>query len=211
MAYLNRMKYNSAEAVTALQAHRQQLTQQEEPTLQQIQRYYAEVREAVERTEKDMLGRVKHVLLEEYETIANVVRTIRAQPLQDHSDAVGAIVGRELRMKVKDKIEAVCTKVYGASSVEYSSRAKTDLRRIKKLELENLPICIAKTQKSLSDDPKKIGRPRDFAITVREIEIAAGASNRLALRTQDGLNVERIFCMEGRLSFLFGGWRKIEL
>ena len=76
---------------------------------------------------------------------------------------------------VKDKIEAVCTKVYGASSVEYSSRAKTDLRRIKKLELENLPICIAKTQKSLSDDPKKIGRPRDFAITVREIEIAAGA------------------------------------
>lgn len=76
---------------------------------------------------------------------------------------------------VKDKIEAVCTKVYGASSVEYSSRARADLRRIKKLELEDLPICIAKTQKSLSDDPKKIGRPRDFAITVREIEIAAGA------------------------------------
>lgn len=78
-------------------------------------------------------------------------------------------------MPVKDKIEAVCTKVYGAGSVDYSSRAKADLRRIKKLELGDLPICIAKTQKSLSDDPKKIGRPRDFAITVREIEIAAGA------------------------------------
>lgn len=76
---------------------------------------------------------------------------------------------------VKKKIEAVCTKVYGASSVEYSSRAKADLRRIKKLDLGKLPICIAKTQKSLSDDPKKIGRPRDFTITVREIEIAAGA------------------------------------
>ncbi len=76
---------------------------------------------------------------------------------------------------VKKKIEAICKKVYGAGSVEYSSRAKADLRRIKKLDLGGLPICMAKTQKSLSDDPKKIGRPRDFSIMVREIEIAAGA------------------------------------
>jgi len=76
---------------------------------------------------------------------------------------------------VKDKIEAIAKKVYGASSVEYGSTAKRDLRRIAKLGLDHLPVCIAKTQKSLSDDPKLLGRPRDFEITVREIEIAAGA------------------------------------
>ena len=76
---------------------------------------------------------------------------------------------------VKSKIETVCKQVYGADGVDYTSQAKTDLRRIKKLGLENLPICIAKTQKSLSDNPKLIGRPTGFEITVREIEIAAGA------------------------------------
>lgn len=76
---------------------------------------------------------------------------------------------------VEDKIEAVATKVYGAENVEYSSTARRDLRRIAKLGLEKLPVCIAKTQKSLSDNPKLIGRPTGFTITVREIEIAAGA------------------------------------
>ncbi len=76
---------------------------------------------------------------------------------------------------VEKKIEAVATKIYGAKSVEYASKAKIDLRRIARLGLEQLPVCIAKTQKSLSDDPKLIGRPKDFTITVREIEIAAGA------------------------------------
>ncbi len=76
---------------------------------------------------------------------------------------------------IEAKIETVCTKVYGASGVEYTSKAKKDLRKIKKLGFENFPVCIAKTQKSLSDDATKIGRPTDFEITVREIEIAAGA------------------------------------
>ena len=76
---------------------------------------------------------------------------------------------------IEAKIETVCTKVYGASGVEYTAQAKKDLRKIKKLGFENFPVCIAKTQKSLSDDAKKIGRPTDFEITVREIEIAAGA------------------------------------
>jgi formate--tetrahydrofolate ligase len=76
---------------------------------------------------------------------------------------------------VTDKIEKICQNIYGASSVDYSPRAKKDLRTIKKLGLEGLPICMAKTQKSLSDDPTKIGRPTEFEITVREIEIAAGA------------------------------------
>ena len=78
-------------------------------------------------------------------------------------------------MPVKDKIEAVATKIYGASRVEYAAKAKKNLRTIENLKLEKLPVCIAKTQKSLSDNAKLIGRPRDFVITVREIEIAAGA------------------------------------
>jgi len=78
-------------------------------------------------------------------------------------------------MPVKDKIEAVATKVYGAKDVKYTAKAKMNLRRIDRLGLNHLAVCIAKTQKSLSDDPKLIGRPKDFTITVREIEIAAGA------------------------------------
>ena len=76
---------------------------------------------------------------------------------------------------VREKIEKICTNVYGADGVNYSAKAEADLRRITKLGLEGLPVCIAKTQKSLSDAPKKIGRPSGFEITVREIEIAAGA------------------------------------
>jgi len=63
---------------------------------------------------------------------------------------------------VEDKITAVATKVYGAAEIDYAPQAKKDLRRIKKLGLEELPICIAKTQKSLSDNPKLLGRPKDL-------------------------------------------------
>ena len=76
---------------------------------------------------------------------------------------------------VKAKIESVCEKIYGADGVNYTAQAESDLKRIKKLGLEGLPVCIAKTQKSLSDNPKLIGRPVGFEVTVREIEIAAGA------------------------------------
>ncbi len=76
---------------------------------------------------------------------------------------------------VKDKIETIATEIYGARYVDYTSTAKAHLRRISNLGLDHLPVCIAKTQKSLSDNPKLLGRPKDFIITVREIEIAAGA------------------------------------
>lgn len=74
-----------------------------------------------------------------------------------------------------DKINTICTKIYGATGVEYTSKAKSDLARISKLGMDGSPICMAKTQKSLSDNPDLIGRPENFTITVREIEIAAGA------------------------------------
>lgn len=78
-------------------------------------------------------------------------------------------------MSVDDKIKTIATKVYGADGIEYSALAKKNLRTIADLGLDNLPICMAKTQKSLSDDPKLLGRPTGFTITIREIEIAAGA------------------------------------
>lgn len=76
---------------------------------------------------------------------------------------------------VKKKIETLATKIYGAEHVDYSAQAKKDLKKISELGLDQMPICIAKTQKSLSDNPALLGRPKDFIITVREIEIASGA------------------------------------
>ncbi|WP_324718984.1 formate--tetrahydrofolate ligase [Salinimicrobium sp. HB62] len=76
---------------------------------------------------------------------------------------------------VINKIETIAKKVYGADKVEFGPKAKKDLKNIMDLGLEGLPVCIAKTQKSLSDDPKLLGRPKGFTLNVREIEIAAGA------------------------------------
>jgi formate--tetrahydrofolate ligase len=76
---------------------------------------------------------------------------------------------------VMDKIHTIATKIYGADKVEYGAQAKADLKRITDLGLDHLPVCMAKTQKSLSDNPDLIGRPTGFNITVREIEVAAGA------------------------------------
>ena len=76
---------------------------------------------------------------------------------------------------IEKKIEAIATQIYGAGRVVYRETAQKDLENIYHLGHDKLPVCIAKTAKSLSDDPKKFGRPRDFTLTVREIELAAGA------------------------------------
>lgn len=76
---------------------------------------------------------------------------------------------------IEEKIKTIATKMYGASDVEYSLKARQTIQKINELGLNKLPICMAKTQKSLSDDPAKKGRPRDFIVNIREIEIAAGA------------------------------------
>ncbi|RRO25286.1 formate--tetrahydrofolate ligase [Flavobacteriaceae bacterium 14752] len=76
---------------------------------------------------------------------------------------------------VEDKINSIAKNIYGASNIEYSAKAKLDLKRIQNLGLNQLPICMAKTQKSLSDDDKRLGRPEDFTLSIREIEVASGA------------------------------------
>jgi len=76
---------------------------------------------------------------------------------------------------VKEKIETIAKEIYGADGVDYAGEAEAGLRTIAKLGLDHLPICMAKTQKSFSDNEKLTGRPTGFRITVREFEIAAGA------------------------------------
>jgi len=76
---------------------------------------------------------------------------------------------------VEDKIFKIASEIYGAQKVDYTADAKADLKKINKYGFDKLPICIAKTQKSLSDNPELIGRPKDFLVTVREIVIASGA------------------------------------
>lgn len=76
---------------------------------------------------------------------------------------------------VERKIETIAKQIYGANAIDYTAQAKDDLKKIESLNLDKLPVCIAKTQKSLSDNPKLLGRPENFIVTVREIEIAAGA------------------------------------
>lgn len=80
-----------------------------------------------------------------------------------------------LNIPVREKIEIIAREVYGASGVDYEKQALTDLKNIEALGLAELPICMAKTQKSFSDNESLIGRPTDFRITVREFEFAAGA------------------------------------
>jgi formate--tetrahydrofolate ligase len=79
------------------------------------------------------------------------------------------------QLSIEEKINKIATEIYGAEAVEYSSKARTQLKTINTLGFNNLPVCMAKTQKSLSDKETAVGRPKNFTINVREFEFAAGA------------------------------------
>jgi formate--tetrahydrofolate ligase len=101
--------------------------------------------------------------------LAEVVRDLVAKtepgftPLYDWNDTI------------ENKIARVAHEMYGAQAVDYTARAKRDRAQLEKGGFGNLPVCIAKTQQSLSDNPALLGRPKDFLVTVREIQLAAGA------------------------------------
>ena len=82
---------------------------------------------------------------------------------------------------IEDKIEKIAKKIYGASKVVYSSKAKKALSNMHKLGFGSLPVCMAKTQYSLSDDPNALGCPKDFDLNVRDIYVSAGAGFVVAL------------------------------
>lgn len=81
----------------------------------------------------------------------------------------------DYNLSIEEKIEKISKSIYRASAVEYSKEAMESIELIKKLEASELPICIAKTQMSFSDDPTKLGAPEDFTIHVREINLSNGA------------------------------------
>ena len=87
----------------------------------------------------------------------------------------------ELDAPLKDKIEAIATKVYGAGSVSYSAEASRMLKKLEKLGYGNLPVCMAKNQYSLSDDPNALGRPEGFNVNIREVYVNAGAGFVVAI------------------------------
>jgi formate--tetrahydrofolate ligase len=76
---------------------------------------------------------------------------------------------------LEQKIHTIAHEMYGAEAVDYQLRARRDRAHIEKLGYDRLPVCIAKTQQSLSDNPALLGRPKDFLVTVREMQLAAGA------------------------------------
>lgn len=84
-------------------------------------------------------------------------------------------------MSVQEKIAAIATKIYGADSVEYTQAAEKSIAEINEFGFSNMPVCMAKTQYSLSDDMAKLGRPTGFKITIREIRLCAGAGFIVAL------------------------------
>jgi formate--tetrahydrofolate ligase len=87
----------------------------------------------------------------------------------------------ELDMTIKEKIEAIATRIYGADGVDFTPAAAKEMERLTSLGLDKVPICMAKTQYSLTDDQTKLGRPTGFRITVRQLTISAGAGFIVAL------------------------------
>ncbi|MEO2150341.1 MAG: formate--tetrahydrofolate ligase [bacterium] len=84
-------------------------------------------------------------------------------------------------MSIKNKIGTICQEIYRADGVDYKPAARKAIKRFEKMGLDHLPICMAKTQYSFSDDPKKVGAPENFRMTVRDIRLSAGAGYLYAL------------------------------
>ena len=106
------------------------------------------------------------------EGMISLAKAVVEEVESDHNKFKGLY---DWNLPVKEKIHKIATEIYGADDVVYSKKAELDLKRIGKLGLNHLPICMAKTQKSFSDNAKLLGRPTGFTVNVREFEYAAGA------------------------------------
>lgn len=85
------------------------------------------------------------------------------------------------KLSIKEKLNLIATKIYGADGVNYTTQAEKDIREIEALGADRIPVCVAKTQYSLSDDPTLLGQPKGFRITVRNLRLSAGAGFIVAL------------------------------
>ena len=140
----------------------------------------------LERVERALLARgVRVVRCEGFsrggegsEQFANVVAEVA--DATDGSPPQGRFV-YDLDEPYQTKIAKIAQRIYGAHGVSFASAAEKELGRIEKMGYRDLPVCMAKTQYSLSDDPSLTGRPRDFGITVRDVRLSAGAGFVVAL------------------------------
>lgn len=96
-------------------------------------------------------------------------------------DNSGFSYAYELDRSIEDKISDIVRKIYGGSAVEFSETAREQIRSLDSYGFNKLPVCIAKTQNSFSDDPKLLGAPTDFTVTVRSVKVSAGAGFIVAL------------------------------
>ena len=87
----------------------------------------------------------------------------------------------DVNAPIKEKIEAIAKRVYGADGVDYSPKALKEIKNLETIGLGNIPICVAKNQYSVTDDAKILGRPTGFRITIRDITASAGAGVVVAL------------------------------
>lgn len=85
------------------------------------------------------------------------------------------------KLPIKDKLNIIATEIYRADGVQYTSQAEKAIKEIEALGFGDIPVCVAKTQYSLSDDPAKLGKPENFTITVRDVKLSAGAGFIVAL------------------------------
>ena len=107
--------------------------------------------------------------------LANAVVSLCEEDNSDFSYAY------ELDRSIEDKIADIVRKIYGGSAVEFSETAREQIRSLDSYGFNKLPVCIAKTQNSFSDDPKLLGAPTDFTVTVRSVKVSAGAGFIVAL------------------------------
>ena len=100
-------------------------------------------------------------------------------------------------MSILDKIDKVCKEIYHAKNIVVNDNIKQKIMKIEELGFSNLPVCIAKTQYSFSDDPKLLGSPKDFDMTITDIRLASGAGFVIVLMgnimTMPGLGKESAY------------------
>lgn len=113
---------------------------------------------------------------------------------------------------IEEKITKICTEIYGAAGVNYTKEARNGIRKYQEMGFGRLPVCMAKTQYSLSDDPTLLGRPEGFTVTVREVHLSAGAGFIVAINgsimTMPGLPkhpaaMDMDISADGKISGLF--------
>jgi len=120
--------------------------------------------------------KIKAILAEEWEKGGEGMQELAREVVQiisQNGNKFKALY--DWNLPIQEKIKTIATEIYGANDVEYSKKALTTIKKIEKLGFADLPIVMAKTQKSLSDNPVKYGRPKDFNVFVREVDINTGA------------------------------------